>query len=316
MIWSDLDSILEANSSFLISSHVGLDGDCVGSQLAMYWYLSSLGKRVVVYGSDTLPDKFGFLADSGVLTSERPAGPFDVLVVLDCSNPSRLGWERIGDMSSVVVNMDHHRDNVLFGTLNIVKKNGAATAELIYEYFTHKKLTYPPHVAEALYTAVMTDTGAFRFSNTNGDILRMCADLCDRGADPAAIYDRVYTSFSSGGLLLQSRIWSTLAFYHNGAVCCMEMPYGLIAELGATYGDSEGMADLTIMGANVEVGVLIKYDEKQTHFSLRSKGRVDVGRIAQNVEGGGGHSSAAGCTMPLPFAVAKPTMLAIIEKAL
>jgi phosphoesterase RecJ-like protein len=316
MIWSELDSILEASSSFLISSHVGLDGDCIGSQLAMHWYLSSLGKRVVVYDSDTLPDKFRFLADSGVLTAERPVGRFGALFVLDCSNPSRLGWEKMGDMSSVVVNIDHHRDNVLFGTLNIVKKNGAATAELIYEYFTHKKLAYPPHVAEALYAAIMTDTGVFRFSNTNGGILRMCADLCDRGADPARIYERVYASFSSSGLLLQSRIWSTLAFYHDGAVCCMEMPYGLIKELGATYGDSEGMADLTIMGADVEVGVLIKYDEKQTHFSLRSNGRVDVGKIAQSVEGGGGHSSAAGCTMTLPFVEAKPKMLAIIEKAL
>jgi bifunctional oligoribonuclease and PAP phosphatase NrnA len=316
MIWSELDAILEANSSFLISSHVGLDGDCIGSQLAMYWYLSSQGKRVVVFDNDVLPEKFRFLAGSGTLTTARPAGPFDVLIVLDCSNPGRLGWERIGDMSPVVVNIDHHRDNVLFGTLNIVKKEAAATGQVLYEYFTHKKLAYPAHVAEALYAAVMTDTGAFRFSNTNGGILRICADLCDRGADPAKIYDKVYASFSSNGLLLQSRIWSTMTFYHHGAICCMEMPYGLIKELGAAYGDSEGMADLTIMGADVEVGMLIKYDEKQTHFSLRSKGRVDVGRIAQSVEGGGGHSCAAGCTMTLPFAKAKPKMLSIIEKAL
>jgi phosphoesterase RecJ-like protein len=316
MTWSELDAIIGAHSSFLLSSHAGLDGDCVGSQLAMYWYLTSLGKRVCVFNHDSLPDKFGFLTNAGVLTHERPAGPFDVLVVLDCSNPSRLGWDGWEDMSSRVVNIDHHRDNVLFGIVNLVKADGAATGQIIYEYFASKKLSYPAHVAEALYAAIMTDTGAFRFSNTNGGILRMCADLCDRGADSSKIYEKVYASFSATGLLLQARIWSTLAFYHGGAICSMEMPYGLIAEIGATYGDSEGMADLTIIGANVEVGMLIKYNQTETHFSLRSKGRVDVGKIAQSVRGGGGHPGAAGCTMELPLAEAKAAMLKIIEKEL
>jgi phosphoesterase RecJ-like protein len=316
MTWSELDAIIGAHSSFLISSHAGLDGDSVGSQLAMHWYLSGLGKRVTVYNHDPLPDKFAFLTNAGVLSHERPAGPFDVLVVLDCSNPSRLGWDGWKDMAPRVVNIDHHRDNVLFGTVNLVKADGAATGQIIYEYFTSKKLSYPAHVAEALYAAIMTDTGAFRFSNTNGGILRMCAELCDRGADSAKIYEKVYASFSASGLLLQARIWSTLAFYRGGAICSMEMPYGLIAEVGATYGDSEGMADLTIMGAGVEVGMLMKYNLHETHFSLRSKGRVDVGKIAQSVKGGGGHPGAAGCTMELPLAEAKAAMLKIIEKEL
>jgi phosphoesterase RecJ-like protein len=316
MIWPDLDAVIGANSSFLISSHVGLDGDCIGSQLAMYWYLTSLGKRVCVFNHDLLPEKFGFLTNASVLTQERPAGTFDVFMVLDCSNPSRLGWNGWKEMSPFVVNIDHHRDNVLFGNLNLVKADGAATGQIICEYFTHKNIVYPAHVAESLYAAIMTDTGAFRFSNTSAGILRMCADLCDRGADSSQIYEKVYASFSASGLLLQSKIWSTLAFYRNGKICSMEMPYGLIAELGATYGDSEGMADLTIIGAGVEVGMLIKYDKTLTHFSLRSKGRVDVGKIAMKVKGGGGHSGAAGCTMELPFMEAKAAMLGIIEKEL
>jgi bifunctional oligoribonuclease and PAP phosphatase NrnA len=96
----------------------------------------------------------------------------------------------------------------------------------------------------------------------------------------------------------------------------MEMPYNLIDDLGATYGDSEGMADLTNNGSGVRVGVLIKYDDTQTHFSLRSKGEIDVGKVAQKIQGGGGHSSAAGCTMAMPFAQAKAIMLDIIKKEL
>ena len=315
--WTDLDSVFKSNSSFLISSHVGIDGDCIGSQLAMYWYLrTSLGKRVILFNHDTLPTKFKFLEDSQLLTTERPEGQFDVGVILDCSNPSRLGWNGLREACKYIVNLDHHRDNVLFGDTNIVTKGGAATGQIIYDFFTDRTISYPAHVAEALYTAIMTDTGAFRFSNTNGTILRMCADLNDRGADCSKIYEKVYASFSQYGLQLQSRIWSTLTFYEGGSICSMEMPYSLIDECGATYGDSEGMSDLTIVGSNVQVGMLIKYNETETHFSLRSKGQIDVGKIAQSIQGGGGHSCAAGCTMPIPYAQAKALMLDIIKKKL
>jgi len=308
--------VIDRNASFLISSHVGIDGDCIGSQLAMYWYLTSLGKRAVLYNNNKLPTKFRFMENSHVLTIDRPAEKFDVAVILDCSNPSRLGWTGLRDLCGYVVNIDHHRDNVLFGDINFVKKGGAATGQIIYDYFSDQKIAYPAHVAESLYTAIMTDTGAFRFSNTNGTILRMSADLSDRGADCSKIYERVYASFSAQGLMLQSKIWSTLTFYENGAICSMEMPYSLIDDVGATYGDSEGMADLTIIGSDVRVGMLIKYDEKETHFSLRSKGQIDVGKIAQSIQGGGGHSSAAGCTMVMPYAEAKAIMLDIIKKEL
>jgi phosphoesterase RecJ-like protein len=316
MIWSDLSSVIQNNSSFLISSHMSLDGDCVGSELALLWYLRSLSKKVVVYNYESVPPKFMFLQDSHLLLKEKPEERFDALLVLDCSNPKRLGWEDFNSSAPIVVNIDHHRDNVKFGHINIVRSDASATGQIIYEYFCHLKLDFPASVAEALYTAVLTDTGGFRFSNTNGTILKMCADLSDRGASCSKIYNSVYMSFSPSGLLLQARIWSTLTFYRNGTICSMEMPYGLIDEMGATYGDSEGMADLTIIASGVEVGMLIKYSPTQTHFSLRSTGRIDVGKIAKSIEEGGGHSSAAGCTMSLPFSEAKPRMLEILFHAL
>jgi phosphoesterase RecJ-like protein len=316
MIWSELSSVLNDHDSFLISSHMSLDGDSIGSELALRWYLQSLSKKVVVYNHESVPPKFMFLQNSGSLIKERPAEQFDVLLVLDCSNPKRLGWEGFASAAPVIVNIDHHRDNVNFGHINLVRGDASATGQIIYDYFSSLKLEFPPSVAEALYTAILTDTGGFRFSNTNGTILKICADLCDRGASCSKIYNNVYTSFSPNGLMLQARIWSTLTFYRNGTICSMEMPYSLIDEVGATYGDSEGMADLTIIAAGVEVGVLIKYSPTQTHFSLRSTGRIDVGKIAKSIEEGGGHSSAAGCTMSLPFSEAKPKMLEILQRAL
>lgn len=316
MIWSELTESIAGNRSFLISSHASLDGDCIGSELAMCWYLKSLSKKAVVYNFESVPQKFAFLRDSVILTKDRPGERFDVMMVLDCSNPKRLGWDGSETMANSIVNIDHHRDNTNFGNVNIVSSTAAATGQIIYDYFSHLKIDFPASVAEALYAAILTDTGGFRFSNTTSAVLKICADLCDRGADPSAIYDKVYASFSPQGMMLQSRIWSTLAFHHNAAVCSMEMPYDLIEQVGATYGDSEGMADLTIIAEGVDVGILMKYGPAQTHFSLRSRGRIDVGKIAKSIEGGGGHSCAAGCTMSLPLAQAKPKMLAIVAKEL
>jgi phosphoesterase RecJ-like protein len=317
MIWSELRSFIDGHTSFLVSSHLSLDGDCVGSELAFYWYLSSLGKKAVMFNNDPLPAKFSFLHDAGrIVAGEAPRGVFDALVVLDCSNPGRLGWDTAAYAELPSVNIDHHRDNTRFGTVNIVDMKGSATGALIYRFFTDERIAFPPHVAEALYTAILTDTGGFRFPNTTAGILHACADLADRGADPSRVYEKVYSSHSAAALLLQSRVWSTLSFHCGGRVCCMEMPMALLEELGAPYSDSEGLADCTISGADVEVGMLLKYTGTVTHFSLRSKGAVDVGKIAQKIKGGGGHSSASGCTLELPRGPALEQMISIVKQEL
>jgi phosphoesterase RecJ-like protein len=237
-------------------------------------------------------------------------------VVLDCSNPDRLGWAGIRRIARTVVNVDHHRDNTLFGDINVVKKDASAVGQILYMFFTENTIDFPSHVAADLYTAILTDTGGFRFSNTNSTILSICADLAKRGADCSDIFERVYSSHSQSGLLLQARIWSTLSFHFDGRLCCMELPFSLIDTLGAAYSDSEGMADNTIIATGVEIGVFIKYSETETHFSLRSTGSIDVGKIAQKVPGGGGHCCAAGCTIYAPYEQAKESMFDIISQNL
>lgn len=316
MIWNDLQTLIKNNQSFLISSHQSLDGDCVGSQLAFAWYLKHLGKDVVIYNHDPVPAKFIFLKDSGQISPKEPSGSFDVVAILDCSNPGRLGWDGIEKLAPTIINIDHHRDNTRFGTLNIVETRAAATGELIYEFLCHTGITIPSHVAEYLYTAILTDTGGFRFSNTSSTILRVCSELIDKGAIGFKIYEQVYSSHLPRALKLQSRIWSTLNFLLDGKVCTMDMPMSVLKELNAQYSDSEGMVDYTITAVGVEVGMLTKHSENETHFSLRSRGRIDVGRIAQKIPGGGGHSNAAGCTVKLPYAQAMEHMLDLIKQEL
>ncbi|KMQ50677.1 Phosphoesterase RecJ domain-containing protein [Chitinispirillum alkaliphilum] len=314
MIWNELNAAIEANESFLISSHLSLDGDCVGSQLAFYWYLKSIGKRPVMYCADPVPSKFAFLKNSDQIQQEKPDGKFDVLMILDCSNPSRLGWENAENTADFIVNIDHHRDNSRFGSFNHTDTTAAATGEIIYRFFKDNDIDFPEFVSSALYTAILTDTGGFRFSNTNGKTLAICADLAQRGANCSGIYEKIYTSHSKAALTLQARIWSSLQFHLGGRVCSMDMPLSLLSETGAQYSDSEGMSDNTITAKEVEVGLLTKHSPAETHFSLRSKGSIDVGRVAQKIPGGGGHSCAAGCTIKKPYKEAMEEMLSIITK--
>jgi bifunctional oligoribonuclease and PAP phosphatase NrnA len=315
MTWPDLETVLRTGSTYLISSHVNPDGDCIGSQLAMSWLLGSYGKDVVIYNRDPVPYKMAFLSGVASITTVKPERTFDTLVVLDSSNLDRLGWEGADRIGTTILNIDHHRDNTRFGDHNFVC-HAAATGQILYNLFKEGRVEYPACVAEALYTAILTDTGGFRFSNTSSDVLHICADLADRGAEPAIIYERAYASCSRNGMRLHAAVWPSLAFHLNGKVCTMDLPLRLIDELGATYGDSEGLADLTVMATEVQVGLFIKHSDHETHFSLRSKSTIDVGRIARMVPGGGGHVNAAGCTMPSPISSALPQMLAIVEKEL
>lgn len=295
-----------------------MDGDSVGSQLAVYWYLQSLGKEVEIWDKDTFPEKFSFLKNSDKIhQGEIPRKKYDAYIILDCSSMTRLGYaaDELPEVDSVV-NIDHHQDNKRFGDINIVNTGCAATGELLYSFFIEMGVTLPPSVAEALYTAIVTDTGGFRFSNTSADVFRISADLIECGVQGTQIYQRLFDSHTRQGLQLWSRVWSTLRFHFGGRVCTIELPMRLVDELGASPCDTEGIADFTVMAQGVDIGMFIKYRENETHFSLRSRGHVDVGMLAQKIAGGGGHASAAGCTIKEPFPIAREKMFHLIGSCL
>ncbi len=316
MTWSKLKETIESHDSFILSSHVNPDGDCICSQLALYWYICSLGKQAVIFNTNPVPSKFHFLENSDKIVTDHPSKKFDVLVILDASNPGRIGWEGYEEIASYIVNIDHHKDNSRFGHLNIINCDAAATSLMLYEFFQACSISYPSSIAETIYAGILTDTGGFAFSNTDKEVLRICAGLAELGADCSEIYRKIYSSYSTQGLKLRAKIWSTLKLYHNNRICSMEISTEQIDNLGIFYGDIEGMSDQALIGSDVEVGLFIKYSEDTTHFSLRSKGTVDVGKIAQAIPGGGGHTCAAGCTIDLPLDKAIEKMLAMIKEKL
>ena len=316
MILQRLDALIAKHQTFCITSHVNPDGDNIGSQLAFLWYLEQAGKTVTIYNKDPVPEKFFFLTNANRMVNTLPEGPFDVLAILDSSNPDRTGWNPLQYTYKDIIDIDHHPDNSAFGTFNHIEISAAATGQVLQKLFAEKNIDYPAGVAEALYMAIMTDTGGFRFNNTSSDTLIACADLIRRGASASKIAKNIFGQQSPQGLVLKSRIWSTLQFHLDGTVCTLSMPYSLIDEIGAGYGDSEGMSDQTVIARGVKVGLLIKYRDNETHFSLRGGTGVDVAKIAKNIPGGGGHPGAAGCTVNRPYDEALALMLSLIQKEL
>ncbi len=297
MIWNDLTKLINENQTFCISSHVSHDADNVGSQLAFYWYLSSLGKDVAIYNLDELPKKFHFFKNSDKIKNVEPQGKLDVIAVLDSSNMGRTNWDGIESKANKFIDIDHHRDNSRFGTVNAVDTTAAATCQIVYRFFVENDIDFPDYVAEALYGGILADTGGFQFNNTSSDVLRAAADLVDRGANLTRAYKELFATYSIGGLKLRSAIWSTLEFFGDHKIGVVSMERNMIDTFGADRGDTEGMSDLTLTAEGVEVGLFAKYNDEEVRFSLRSAGRVDVGNIAASVAGGGGHSCAAGCSI-------------------
>ncbi len=317
MIWTDLCKIVEENQTFLISSHRSQDGDCVGAQLAFYWYLSSLGKQVDIFNFDPLPKKFSFFENSDKISGELPTKKYDVLAILDASNPSRVGWDGIMESADKFINIDHHRDNSLFGTVNSVDITAAATCQIIYRFFNENNIDFPPFVADALFGGIISDTGGFQFSNTNREIFEIAANLVDRGADNPYVYKKLFASRSIAGLSVRSQIWSTLTFYADNRIGVMEVDEAMLDEYGADRGDIEGMSNEAMTAEGVEVGLFVKKRDDFVHCSLRSVGNIDVGAIAATVSGGGGHACASGCSIPnKTIEEAKMQIIAEIEKVL
>ncbi|ERP32145.1 DHH family phosphoesterase [Chitinivibrio alkaliphilus] len=311
MTWNNLVSLIEKNSRFCITSHVSQDADNIGSQLAMYWLLRDYFKKeVVLYNTDPVPKKFLFLSEAADIESTLPEESFDTLVVLDSSNLSRLSWENVTTTYTSCINIDHHRDNSHFGTVNIVDETAAATCQILTQLFEGAGLSYPSWVANALYAGILADTGGFQFENTSPTLLRDAALLLERGADGVSIYRGLFAAHSIQALRLRAEVWSTLEFYENGRIAVMTVDEKRIDELGADRGDTEGMADIAKNTRGVEVGILIKQKKDHIHFSFRSQGAIDIGAVAATVPGGGGHCCAAGCSFTqTPLDEAKSCMI-------
>jgi bifunctional oligoribonuclease and PAP phosphatase NrnA len=312
------DALVKAKQHFVLSTHVNPDGDGLGSEVALGLYLKACGKDVTVFNDGRAPHNFAFLERLLPLEAFDPAraeelfARAEVLVVLDMQNRERLGRvapfvDRPG-LTTVI--LDHHVGDAAFGQVNVVLPEKAATGELVYDYIKQDPGRFTRPMAEALYTALVTDTGSFRHSNTDPDVHVMAAHLLTLGVESASVQAEINRHRHMDRLRFVGHLLQDLKTSEDGSIAWFEITPELFARYHVDGSDTEGLVDFPRTVPGVEaVMVLTDLGDGRIKVSLRSSGRVDVHRVATAL-GGGGHKFAAGITLEGPLDAARKTMLA------
>jgi phosphoesterase RecJ-like protein len=300
--------VLRAHDRFLVTTHENPDGDALGSLLAMTLALRSLGKDATMYlaGQAPLPGEYAFM-NLSELRRELPADAADrVLVAVDCANESRLGPDpEILHNAPYTVDIDHHHDNTRFGDVNLIVADASSTGEVLRDIFRELGVALTPEIAEALYIALVTDTGRFQYANTTPKALRLAAELVEAGADVHRVFQGVYENVQFAKLKLLARALERAQVYEGGAVVVSYLRRGDFADVGAAEPYSEGIIDSLRAVEGAEMAVLIR-EPPRTNGPLRrvslraSKDELDVSAIARK-SGGGGHRQAAGFSSDAPI---------------
>lgn len=297
---ADIAAALGRAENVLICGHVMPDGDSLGSVLALGLTLEVLGKRVTMAGPDPVPAVYDFLPGvDRFLVGKPPEGKYDAIIVLDCSVPERLGngYQDLVSGDVVVINIDHHSGSTSFGTYRYINPQAAAVGEIIFDLLNLMQVKITPEVAICLYTAIITDTGSFQYDNTTPDTYRRVAKLLELGVPAAQINIRIYQEKPREALLLLGAALSTMSVSPCGKVCWMTVTRDMLDNTGAGDEHTEGLVNYARSIRGVEVGLFFReISDGKFKVSFRSKGTVDVNRLAA-LFGGGGHQRAAGCVM-------------------
>jgi len=292
---------IRSHDRFLVTTHENPDGDALGSTLAVKLGLEQLGKDVVMYlsGETPLPREYAWMP-FGNLRRKVPTDAHErVLLALDCANESRLGPDpEVLASAPLVVNVDHHHDNTRFGGVNLVIADASSTGEIVRDLFTALDVELTPEIAEALYIAVVTDTGRFQYTNTTPKALRLAAELVEAGADVHKIFQDVYESVQFAKLKLLARALERAQIYEGGRLVVSYLLRNDFPEVGAAEPYSEGIIDYLRAVEGAEMAALIREPPRgdaARRVSLRaSTDEIDVSAIARRSGEGGGHRQAAG----------------------
>jgi len=308
-----LDQLGRAGGEVLMLGHVHPDGDVLGTLLALGLWLEAAGWSVTWAGPHPVPETLSFLpgADRWQVWSAPPRS-FPVIVSTDCPNDERteglLAAARTP--ASAVLNIDHHPDNRGYGTVNWIDASAAATGEMVFDLIQALGGRLTPEIALNLFTAIHTDTGSFRYSNTTARTFRISADLVAAGADPALVSDRLYQRRAKDALQTLGDVLQRVQVSEDGAVAWLTVPRDLASE---AFMAAEDLVTYPRSIEGVEVAVLLREQANGVvKASIRGKGTVPVNRIAHRF-GGGGHENAAGCTIRGSLEEATTELLAAVR---
>ncbi|HET7039352.1 MAG TPA: DHH family phosphoesterase, partial [Gemmatimonadales bacterium] len=292
----DLAAALLPGMRVLLTTHVNADGDGAGSEVALWHLLRGLGCHPVIANPTPYPERYRFLL-AGAPEAEqsgravREIARADLILVLDISDLGRLGHlaAHIGARRAPVACVDHHQSN---GSLppgpRLVDPGAAATGELIYDLARSAGWNIPVDAARALYVALLSDTGGFRFSNTSPRALRVAADLLATGLDPEDIYAEVYAGVPEGRVRLLAESLDTLAVEVPPGLAWITVPAGALERHNVTSDELDGVVEFARSIAGVRLALLFRHlSGGKIKVSFRSVGDVDVARLAERFGGGG-----------------------------
>ncbi|MBW2131165.1 MAG: DHH family phosphoesterase [Deltaproteobacteria bacterium] len=315
---------LKKSKRAFIASHTNPDGDAIGSLVAMGLSLAAMGKDIVLFNESPIPAVYRFLSGVDRVVNRVRAGcAFDTAVILDCGDLHRVGEAvPIVEKIPVVINIDHHVTNTRFGNVHLIDPDACATAEILYRLLPGLGAPLSLDIANAIYTGILTDTGSFRFSNTNRSAFEICEKMVARGVDPYRIAQQVYGTYSLGRIKLLNLALDSIEVSQNGKLSMMVVTQQMMQDTGARPEDTDGLINYAKGIKDIKVAVFIEelnHGTGQTagrlpyHVSLRSDGSVDVAAIAAAF-GGGGHSSAAGFSIESTLPEIKTQILGLAEE--
>ena len=300
-----LHAFLDRHRAFLLTTHINPDGDAIGSEVAMARWLRGRGKQVRVLNDSPTPLAFGWLqADEPFevydeALCEQRFAEADALIVLDTGNRQRIGrLARHLDRHAIAIAIvDHHVSHEGFGQVNVIEPELASTASLVFELMREAGVVPDPVAAEALYVGLFTDTGNFRYSNTDARAHRMAAALVEAGVDASDVTSRVQATAPAGRLRFFGEALAALQMLEGGRLAVVEATPDQFARHGLVGADTEGLVDMPRSIAGVEVVALFSEVEPgKVKVSLRSTGNVTIDQVCSRL-GGGGHPHAAGVQM-------------------
>jgi len=296
MLTRIIDIIAECRN-FLITSHVRPDGDAIGSELALYFALRNLGKDASVYNQDGVPETYQFLPGAGAVSRDfAPTESYDALFVLDCSDVNRIGKES-EKLTAIkyVISIDHHVTDGDFSDICLLDPGASSTGELVYKLIREINADITPEIATNLYTAILTDTGSFHYSNNGADTLTIASELVRAGAKPSHIAEQIFESNPPAKIRLFTKAVQTLKLEWEGRIGSIFVFRDMLREADASLEHTENFVDFVRAIKGVEVALFYTEMEDFSYkVSMRSKGNINVEKIAGRY-GGGGHVNAAAC---------------------
>ena len=291
---SQVVELIENKQDFAITTHIRPDGDGVGSSLGLCWLLRSLNKSAEVIAADTIPVAYRTLPGAEEI---RQVGEidreYDAVFVIECSDVDRPGIKGLSDQFTV--NIDHHATSEHFGSINWIDSTASAVGEMIYNLCKAIGGRVTREIAECLYLALVTDTGSFHFSNTTDRTLKVASELVRVGVKPADISEAVYNSYPWSRIELMRRVLETVKRDESGRIAWMRQTLAMKDDSKAVDGDNNGFVNIPLAAREVLAVVYTReVGPNQFRVSLRSKGDINVAKVAEKF-GGGGHKNAAGC---------------------